>query len=238
LTNLTPNATALQQTLDLKWPPISITFTKERPSDIERIGEAAASGCTYWRLAAEGKVFYTEAADHYGCPIGSYTHAVELPSAQSKELEGMIETMVGLSYLKMEEVPTIPKREEPFRFAIYAPLADAPIEPDVVIVRGNAKQMMLLAEAANAAGISPSAGIMGRPTCAMIPAVTNRGQSAISLGCIGNRVYNELVDDEMYIALTRIGVSKVLQRLPQINKANNELDKFHRNRNRSIEPLR
>jgi hypothetical protein len=24
-------------------------------------------------------VFYTEAADHYNCPVGSYTHGIALP---------------------------------------------------------------------------------------------------------------------------------------------------------------
>ena len=227
MTNLTTNAKTLQQTLALKWPPISIAFTKERPSDIERIDERAPSGCTYWKLAAEGKVFYTEAADYYGCPICAYTHAVELPPEQNKELESMIETMVGVSYLKMEEVTTIPKREEPFRFAIYAPLANSPVEPDVVILRGNAKQMMLLAEAANASGISASTGIMGRPTCAMIPAVMKTQQSAMSLGCVGNRVYNDLDSSEMYCAFSGVILRLALVKLSAVARANLELHAFH-----------
>jgi uncharacterized protein (DUF169 family) len=225
--NLTTQAERLQDLLELKWPAISVTFRKEAPTGIPRISESAPSGCSYWKLAAEGQVFYTEASDHYGCPIGSYTHGVDLPPAQSKELEGMLETMVGLSYLKMEEVPEIPRREEPFGVAIYAPLAKVPIDPDVVIVRGNAKQMMLLAEAANAAGLSSATGIMGRPTCAMIPAVMKTKQAAISLGCIGNRVYNELGDEEMYAAIVVPSFAHVLQRLSSINQANSGLEQFH-----------
>src|SRR6185503_14862025 len=122
-------AAQLQQLLELRSAPIAIAFRTEPPPGIARVSEAAPSGCTYWKLAAEGNVFYTEASDHFGCPIGSYTHGVELPPAQGKELQGMIETMVGLNYLKMEEVPGIPRREEPFRVAIYAPLAKAPLEP-------------------------------------------------------------------------------------------------------------
>jgi len=217
----------LQEILELKWPPISIAFTDERPIDIPRIDERAPSGCTYWKLAAEGKIFYTEASDHYGCAVGAYTHSVELPNAQSKELEVMIETMVGLSYLKMEEVPAIPRRSEPFRFAIYAPLADTPVAPDVVIVRGNAKQMMLLAEAANAAGVSSSGGIMGRPTCAMIPAVMQTGQMAMSLGCIGNRVYNGLADGDIYLAADPRKIPVIIEKLLVVVQANKKLEEFH-----------
>ena len=45
---------------------------------IPRISESAPSGCTDWRLAAEGQVFYPEASDHFGCLIGAYTHSVSL----------------------------------------------------------------------------------------------------------------------------------------------------------------
>lgn len=230
--NLTTQSKQLQDLLGLKWPPISITFRKEPPTGIPRIGESAPSGCTYWKLAAEGQVFYTEASDHFGCPIGAYTHGVSLPPAQSKELEGMIETMVGLNYLKMEEVPSIPRREDPFGVAIYTPLADTPFTPDVILVRGNAKQMMLLSEAINAAGAGGETpgglvGIMGRPTCAMIPAGLQTQQSSLSLGCIGNRVYNELGDDELYAAIAVPSFPHVLEKLASIKQANSQLEQFH-----------
>lgn len=229
--NLTTQAKQLQDLLELKWPPISITFRKEPPAGIPRISKSAPSGCTYWRLAAEGQVFYTEASDHFGCPIGAYTHSVSLPAAQGKELEDMIVSMVGLNYLKMEEVPSIPRREDPFGVAVYAPLADTPFPPDVVIVRGNAKQMMLLAESINAAGLAGSNGIMGRPTCAMIPAVLKTQQSAMSLGCIGNRVYSELGDDELYTSMSLPNLADIVTKLTKIVTANNQLNKFHTVRN-------
>jgi uncharacterized protein (DUF169 family) len=220
-------AAQLQELLELKSPPIAISFLSEPPQGMARVSAAAPSGCTYWKLAAEGQTFYTSAADHYGCPIGSYTHGVELPPAQGKELEEMIGTMVGLSYLKMEEVPTIPRREDPFGVAVYARLADAPFDPDVVIVRGNAKQMMLLSEAINVAGVGGNSGIMGRPTCAMIPAVLKTQQSALSLGCIGNRVYNDLGDEELYFAMPGLTLPSNLDRLSVIIEANRELESLH-----------
>lgn len=236
MTNLTTEAQALREILGLKWPPISITFTNTRPTDIVRIDQRAPSGCTYWKLAAEGNVFYTEASDHFGCPIGAYTQGVELPPAESKELQGMIEMMVSLSYLKIEEVPNIPRREDPFRFAIYAPLADTSFEPDVVIVRGNAKQLMLFSEAANAAGVSRFSGIMGRPTCAMIPAVMKTPQLAISLGCIGNRVYNQLDNEDMYAGISAKTIITVLNKLSAIARANSQLEQFHFARKDSVPP--
>ena len=47
------------------------------------------------RLAAEGQAFYTTAADHTNCPIGAFTHGVELSPAKAQELQGLIGTMIS-----------------------------------------------------------------------------------------------------------------------------------------------
>jgi uncharacterized protein (DUF169 family) len=197
---------------------------------VSRLPAAAPSGCSYWRRAAEGETFYTEASDHYNCPIGAYTHGVELPPAQAKELESVVGKMIGLGYLRQEEVPAIPRRQAEFRVAVYAPLADATEEPNVVLVRGNAKQVMLLAEAAQAAGVGAESGFMGRPTCAVVPEVLRTRRAAASLGCIGNRVYTDLANDELYFALPGEHVEAVTEKLAAIVQANRELENYHRAR--------
>ena len=113
----------------------------------------------------------------------------------------LINTMVGLSYLKMEEIPQIPTRTTPLRIAVYAPLALATVAPDVVLVRGNPRQLMLLAEAAQSAGVAGTAATMGRPTCAVLPQAINSAQTAASFGCVGNRVYTGADETEAYFAI-------------------------------------
>jgi len=198
-----------------------------------RVESPAASGCTYWKLAAQGQSFYTEAADHFGCPIGAHTHGIDLPEETAKELEGVIGTMVELQYLDMEEVPGIPQVAGPFGVAVYAPLADADFQPDVVLISGNAKQIMLLAEAAHSAGLSCDTSMVGRPTCAAIPAVLRTGRTATNLGCIGNRVYNEMTDDDLYFVIAGEHVEKVVERLAIIIKANDALQSYHQERKAS-----
>src|SRR5207244_13285531 len=111
-------------------------------------------------------------------PIGSYTHGINLPPEKSKELEGLIGTMVELKYIDPSEVAGIPRRQQPFGVALYAPLPDAPFEPDVVMVCGKPRQMMLLADAAQAAGVAADSSMVGRPACAGIPAVMQSGRAA------------------------------------------------------------
>ena len=221
----------LEQLLGTKVPPIAIAFRDQPPADVAHIGAAEPAGCGYWRIAAEqGRVFYTEAADHFGCPIGAHTHGVTLPAAVGAQLEGLIGTMVGLKYLKMADVPTIPRREAPFGVAVYAPLAAAPCDPDVVLVRGDVRQMMLLAEAAQAAGLAGTGATLGRPTCAVLPQAIGTGKTASSFGCIGNRVYTGAGDDEAYYAIPGAQLAELVASLAIIVNANHELEKFHRAR--------
>ena len=232
--SLSAQGKQLQDLLGLKLPPVAMAFRDSPPPGIPRIEAAAASGCMYWKLAAEGKTFYTEAADHYNCTVGAHTHGVELPPDRAKELQELVGTMVGLEYIKMEEVARLPRRTEPFKFAVYAPLSEASFEPDLVFVRGNARQMMLVAEAAQAVGIGHEGAAMGRPACAMIPETLRSGRGTTSLGCIGNRVYTGLGDEELYFSIPGSKIAAVVEKLATILKANRELEKFHRARAGSV----
>lgn len=220
----------LSSLLGLKSPPVAITFVDQPPPGVPHVSEVAAAGCGYWRKAADGASFFTLADDHKRCPIGAHTHNVPLSPSEQQELMGMVQTMVGLSYLKMEEVPQIPTRKTPLRVAVYAPLGDAPLPPDVVLLRGNARQLMLLAEAAQAAGIAGSDAAMGRPTCAVLPQAINSGRTAISFGCAGNRVYTGADDNEAYFAIPGAQLQALEDTLDTIVKANNALEQFHRDR--------
>src|SRR5205807_3882508 len=114
--------------------------------------------------------------------------------------------------------------------AVYGPLANATETPDVVLVRGNARQVMLLEEAALAAGVGDATPLMGRPTCAAIPLAMRTQRGVSSLGCIGNRVYTELGDDEFYYALPGKHLAAMVEKLATIVNANHELESYHRAR--------
>ncbi len=223
-------ARQLQDLLGLRSPPIGLAFRASPPAGVPRVDAAGPSSCTYWKHAAEGRTFYTEAAEHYNCPIGAYTHGLDLPPERAHELTDVLGTMFSLGYLRPEEVPDVPRRKGAFGVAVYAPLAAAPFEPDVVLVCGNAKQVMLLAEAARAAGCGAATGLMGRPTCAAVPEAMRTRAAVASLGCIGNRVYTGLSDDELYFALPGEHVAAVIEQLVAIVNANEALERYHRER--------
>lgn len=217
----------LEILLGLKSPPLAVTFCDEPPRGVPRVQQTGPAGCSYWKLAAQGQVFYTTAEDHHNCPIGAYTHGIELPPERNNELDEMIGIMCELDYLKKEEVPRIPRRTERFGVAVYAPWSQTPCKPDIIMVQGDAKQIMLLSEAMHAEEVGDRGEAMGRPTCAIIPATLHSGRATISFGCIGNRVYNELDDDQLYASLPAEKSHDVVERLEKIVHANRELERFH-----------
>jgi len=222
--------TPLTELLGLTSPPVAITFVDQAPPGVPHVSAMEPAGCGYWRRAAAGEVFFTVADDHKRCPVGAHTHNVTLSPAEQQELMGLVQTMVGLSYLKMEDVPLIPRRATPLQVAIYAPLDAAPLPPDVVLVRGNARQLMLLAEAAQSAGVAGAGATMGRPTCAVVPEAINSARTAASFGCIGNRVYTGAGETEAYFSIPGPHLSALEESLAVIVRANQALETFHRAR--------
>jgi len=228
--------TAAVARLTLSRPPVAIAFLDAPPPGLARLERPLAAGCAYWRHAADGHAFYTTAEDHQNCPIGAFTHGVELPPARADELQSLVGTMIELRYLRSDEVPSIPHRTQPMRVAAYAPLDRATFEPDVVVFRGNARQIMLVSEAARAAGAFEQGAVMGRPACAMLPQAVATLGGVASVGCIGNRVYTGLEDDELYFAVPGTAARKTLAALDTILAANAELERFHRQRAATLGP--
>ena len=209
---------------------VAIAFVGQLPDGVDHVGRAVPSGCTFWKLAAEGQVFYTDPADHYGCPVGAHTHGLPPGPDGGASLTEMVRTMVGLEYLRESEVPDIPTLVGGFRHAVYAPLAAAPVAPDVVILRGSARRMMVAAEAARAAGIEGSAPVRERPTCAVIAQVIQSGRAQPSFACVGNRVYTGLGEGEVYFAVPGARLEAFIDKLAAVTAANQALEAFHRAR--------
>lgn len=221
--------TRLGELLDLSLPPIAIAFLAAPPPGLPRVDRPGAASCAYWRRAADGEAFYTEATDHLSCAVGAHTHGVPTTAAQKAELMQLIQTMVGLEYLSMDEVPQIPHREavEEFGVVAYAPLDKATFAPHIVLVRGDVRQLMLLAEAAQAAGVGSGAPTLGRPTCAVLPQALQSARAAASFGCVGNRVYTGASEGEGYYAIPGAALAKIEDKLAVVVRANQELRAFH-----------
>lgn len=226
------SAARVRQILGLRTPPIAVGYLDSPPAGLPRWdGGPVPSGCTFWREAQAGRAFYTVPADHLGCAIGAYTHHVEVPPERAGELEGTLSFMAESGYLRMSEVPEIPRLPAQPPVVAYAPAGEAPFAPDVILVAARPAQAMLLFEAAVRAGVAPaSPSLAGRPTCAVLPVTGGGGGVALSLGCTGNRLYTGLQDDELYLSLPGDRWDQVAAALEEIRAANDRVAAFHRER--------
>jgi uncharacterized protein (DUF169 family) len=64
----------------------------------------------------------------------------------------------------------------------------------------------------------------------MLPQSIGSSSGITSVGCIGNRVYTGLGDDELYVTVPGRFVERLLAELDVIVAANTALEKFHRER--------
>ena len=222
----------LTSALQLARRPVAVAFRDRPPSGIARLEGTQPSGCSFWRLAASGRAFYTVPADHYNCPIGSYTHNIPLPKEREQELSQTLSLMNDIGYIRMEEVPGVPQLPKTPPVTLYASLGEATFEPDVIVLAGKPGRLMLLHEAALRAGknVQP---LLGRPTCMAIPA-SLAGGVASSFGCIGNRIYTEMGDDEFYTVVSGKDAATIADQLSTITAANATLADYHKSRRASL----
>ncbi|HSC45376.1 MAG TPA: DUF169 domain-containing protein [Candidatus Acidoferrum sp.] len=208
---------------------VAVAFLQTVPEGLEKFQGSQPSGCSFWRLAAAGRSFYTVPENHFNCAVGAYTHNVPLSAEREKETEQTLKMMFELGYVKPEEVPQIPRLARTPAAIAYAPLGEAEFAPDVVLFACKPAGAMLLNEACARAGIASGAPALGRPTCMALPASLANG-SMLSLGCIGNRVYTGLGEDELYLVVRGKDLAALAEALDVITSANKALQEYAQGR--------
>jgi uncharacterized protein (DUF169 family) len=102
-----------------------------------------------------------------------------------------------------------------------------------VLFAGLAKGLMLLQEAAVRAEIGAQVPFLARPTCMAVPAALASGVIA-STGCIGNRIYTDLGEGDLYVVIPGKDVARVADEVGTITEANLKLSEYHHERRRTL----
>jgi uncharacterized protein (DUF169 family) len=219
-------ARALAAAVPTRIPPIAVCLTDQPPPGVPRFSGRVPAGCRFWEEAARG-AFTTAPADHDLCAIGTFTHNLAVTPAHETERRAALAVFARLGYVRPEDIPQIPVLETRPRHVVYAPLAETPLPPDVVLLFVGAAAALVLSEASQSleSGFPPA---MGRPACAVVPQVANSGRSALSLGCCGARAYlDALADDVALYAIPGGRLAEYVDRLGQLAAANSTLARFH-----------
>jgi len=90
VSNTPPDCQAIEKRIaiavSLPRHPVAVSFLDSIPANVEKFQGTEPSGCSYWRLAAEGRVFYTVPENHFNCAVGAYTHNIALSPEREKKL--------------------------------------------------------------------------------------------------------------------------------------------------------
>jgi len=221
----------LQDLLNLSSPPIAIGFSDRPPAGLDKWQDGPKpAGCAFWREAMKGRSFYTEPTDHYNCAVGAYTHSIPLPADRGSQLEDTVKFMVLKEYLRMEEVPGIPTLEKTPAYISYAPVETVSFQPDMVLIAAKPASAMLIYETAVRSGAGATlTNVLGRPACAVVPLTSKTGLATLSLGCMGNRTFAGLPDEELYVCIPGNQWSVLVSKLTEIGRANSEMRQFYQN---------
>jgi uncharacterized protein (DUF169 family) len=231
--NYSQLAAILAASLDLRQPPVAISFADSLPAGVKSHVGRAPAGCRFWEDGAT-TTFATSASDHSLCAIGVYTHNLQTSPAQQTDLMDALKVFGDLEYVRQEDLALIPVLGSQPRYVVYAPLADSPLPPDVVLLFVNANQTLILSEATQQVE-NQNAPAMGRPACAIVPQVMNTGRAALSLGCCGARAYLDvLTDDVAVFAIPGDKLAAYTRRIEALAKANGVLAKFHSLRRHAV----
>jgi uncharacterized protein (DUF169 family) len=209
-------AASLTDLLSLQTPPLAITFTQDEAADVPRYEGAmppatpdgrtgkVSAGCVFWMKAVD-RTFRTCAEDHGNCSVGSLTHGfITLDVAATR---ADVKALVDACWVTPEVFPDIPTVKQRPQCVIYGPLADTRADPDVVFLRLNGKQAMVLHDAL------PELRFEGKPQCHIIPIAKEQGQVALSVGCMLSRVRTGMPNTEMTCAIPGTKLAEVVERL-------------------------
>jgi len=209
-------AVELDSLLKLQSPPLAISFSQSAPEGVSRFdgpmpepmedgrtGKVPA-GCVFW-IEAASKTFTTEPEDHGNCSVGSLTHGLKTLEdvAGNSDVAALLES----GWVTLDIVPHIPVVKERPAFITYGPLAETASDPDVVFLRLNAKQVMVLHDA------MPNLRFEGKPQCHIIPIAKEQNDVAVSVGCMLSRVRTSLPNGEMTCAIPSSRLAEVIERL-------------------------
>lgn len=92
---------------------------------------------------------------------------------------------------------------------------------------------MLPQEAAHRSNVAAELHTLGRPTCMAVAAALAHGVVA-STGCIGNRVYTEVDEHDLYVAVPGRDLLKVAAEIGTVTMANDTLLMSHQDRKRQL----
>ena len=192
----------LADRLRIEIPPVGMSFVEERPAGVAPLYRDPPSFCSLWRLA-ELRVFYATAEQHDGCGIGGVVSGFRSPVGREDELAALLTELCEVEVGTAEEIARTARFQpsgcvsEPAHErggVIYGPIWKMPVEPDLALMWATLPQMGVIQEIVGKImwRDNPQGAVFTRPACGVLPIAHEHQRTALSLGCIGMRLYTEM----------------------------------------------
>jgi uncharacterized protein (DUF169 family) len=207
-------AKQLTDDLELDRPPVQISYLDAPPEGVDVHPGGAPSVCTFF---AEGTVrpFYAGLQEHEACEVGAFVLGQPPSGELGTRLMGTIGMFQEAGYLAPGEEAKIPRNPSPPKFVAYGPLGSLPMAPTSVLIFARPRSAMFAMEAAH--GPVP---MNGRPMCSIVPTLNLGAPVAMSIGCIGSRIYTQMGDDRLVVGVRGDHLERFAQDVRKIHEAN------------------
>ena len=207
-------ASQLTHDLDLAQPPIQVSYLDHPPAGVTKHPGGAPSVCTFF---SEGRrsAFYVDLPGHEACEVGAFVLGIAPEGELGTRLMSTVGMMEKEGYLAAGEAMKIPRNSQAPKYVAYGPLGSLPMAPTNVLLFAKPRSAMLAMEAS-----TKGVPVNGRPMCAVVPALNQGAPVAVSVGCIGSRIYTQMGDDNMIVGVRGDYLDEFARRLKTISHAN------------------
>ena len=205
--------------LELELPPVQVSYLDHPPKGVAEHPGGVPSVCTFFAFGTRSP-FYASLPKHEDCEIGAFVLGIPPEGAVGGRLMATIGSMQQEGYLNPGEEAKVPHNALAPRYVAYGPLGSLPVPPTGVLMFTNPKGAMLAAEAAGSAPDVWAVPMNGRPMCAIMPILNQGARTALSLGCVGSRIYTEIGGDKMVVGVKGDHLAAFSRKLDRIVRAN------------------
>ncbi len=150
--------------------------------------------------------------------VGSLTQGLTTLEEAAEQED--VAVLVESEWVSPDVLPDIPTVRSCPDSIIYGSLSETPLDPDVIFLRLNAKQLMMLHDA------WPSLRVEGEPQCHIIAIAKEQGEVAASVGCMLSGARTGMSATEMTCAIPATSVAALVERLRNVREANDKVARY------------
>lgn len=210
--------------LKIRTSPVAVKLIPkgEKISEGIKKAEEGMTHCQFVdKVRRTRKELYT-LSENQMCKVGAGAMGLgsvpeDLVSGELYYKEFELFSTLGASRRTVDMIPTLPPNST--EAILYSPLEKTSFIPDVVMVVGNPKHMMLLTQAAmyGIGGRLETSFAGAQSVCSDgVVQVYKEGKVGVTIGCTGSRAYATLTDEEMIMGIPIELLADVVSGLKQI----------------------